>query len=400
LYNEFENVQLKLHPGRYNAHPDNFGAIKFKRIGMGMKGATYSANDAVLDCNQKSCIDIDTSQKEYAPVSLLRLTFTNASANGRDNALQENHKYTGAVIRLVGTHDPSFTGIKISNCVFELNTAKTGGALYADCSEHSFGIVFQDVVFRNNVAEGSKGGGAIRIHNCSTRMERVTFESNVALDGGGGAGRFSLGNLRADALVAKYNEAKGKDGGGAFRLNGTALTIAGDSNVCKHNKASNSVTSGGACLYAEYATMDIELWDVANNAAETNGGAIRCMGSKLNVRNSIFSQNSAKNDGGSISGMLCNSEFIGTTFTNNTAGIHLAARAGVGYGGAIHLGPGSGILLVSSTFDSNTANAGGGAMTCDSCDENAVFYGTSFSKNHARGKVLYPQHLLTTFCFS
>mgnify|MGYP000909797527 CR=1 FL=1 len=42
----------------------------------------------------------------------------------------------------------------------------------------------------------------------------------------------------------------------------------------------------------------------------------------------------------------------------------------------------------------------GGAMTCDSCDENAVFYGTSFSKNHARGKVLYPQHLLTTFCFS
>ena len=341
---------------------------------MGMKGATHSANDAVLDCNKKSCIDIDTSQKEYAPVSLLRLTFTNASANGRDNALQENHKYTGAVIRLVGTHDPSFTGIKISNCVFELNTAKTGGALYADCSKHSFGIVFQDVVFRNNVAEGSKGGGAIRIHNCSTRMERVTFESNVALDGGGGAGRFSLGNLRATALVATYNEAKGKDGGGAFRLNGTALTIAGDSNVCKHNKASNSVTSGGACLYAEYATMDIELLDVANNAAETNGGAIRCMGSKLNVRKSIFSRNSAKKDGGSISGMLCNSEFIGTTFTNNTAGIHLAARAGVGYGGAIHLGPGSGILLVSSTFDSNTANAG--------------------------GKVLYPQHLLTTFCFS
>merc|ERR1712166_1543043 len=108
------------------------------------------------------------------------------------------------------------------------------------------------------------------------------------------------------------------------------------------------------------------------------------MGSKLNVRNSIFSRNTAKKEGGSISGMLCNSKFIGSTFSHNTAGIHDDARNGVGYGGAISLGPGSGAEIRSSSFVRNEANAGGGAFSCDACDENVVLFNTSFLSNHAR----------------
>ena len=399
-FNEFENVHLRLHPGLYNAHPNNDKAVTFKRNGMGLTGAGNSRTDAILNCNRRSCIDIDSVQKYFAPISLRKLTFRNAStqeSNGDRSRGDSKHLWGGAVIRLVGQHDISFTGIEISNCVFELNTADVGGAVFADCSHHAFTLRFQDVLFQNNVAHGAIGAGALRVHNCSTEMSYVTFSNNHATKGGGGAARFSLGSLRiTDSLTAIDNKAGGRDGGGAFRINGTALTMADQHHVCRGNKATHPLGYGGACLYAEYATMDVRGWNVSFNLAETQGGAIRCMGSKLNVRNSMFDHNEAKKDGGSISGMLCNSEFIGSTFSSNSAGVHELSRIGVGFGGAIHLGPGSGALIRSSTFRDNVANAGGGAFSCDACDGDAVVYNTSFLANRARvgGAIaLYESHI-------
>ena len=401
-FNEFENVNLKLHPGEYNAHPKGGKAIIFKRNGMGMAGtgdswkttwpeSTVARNtEAVINCNTRSCIDIDFVQKLYAPSHLQQLTFTNASTKtdfyGDRSKGSDIHKHGGAVIRLVGQQDPLFKGIEIKNCIFEMNTAKgEGGVIFADCSEHTFTLTFQDVLFRQNHVDSKRGGGALRVHKCSTKMERVKFDSNTAINGGGGAARFSLGSLKiTDQLVAINNVAGGRDGGGAFRLNGTALNMEDKNNVCHGNVVTHQFGSGGACLYAEYATLDIRGWNISSNIAETFGGAIRCMGSKLNVRNSIFSRNTAKKEGGSISGMLCNSKFIGSTFSHNTAGIHDDARNGVGYGGAISLGPGSGAEIRSSSFVRNEANAGGGAFSCDACDENVLLFNTSFLSNHAR----------------
>ena len=400
LYNEFESVHLLLFEGRYDAHPKAGTAIMFKRFGMGLTGVGDTRSDAVLDCGQRSCIDIDSKQKSYAPVSLTKLTFTNASAldpTGDRGKGGESYKSAGSVIRLVGGQYSSFTGIIISDCVFELSVARIGGAIFADCSEHPMSLKFTNVLFQKNEAGGKIGGGALLVHNCSTEMEAVTFKGNRAPNGGGGAARFSLGNIRSTASLEVINNmAGGRDGGGAFRLNGTAFFLTGNDNLCVGNSATHVLGLGGACLYAEYATLNIYDWNISMNVAATQGGAIRCMGSKLNVRQSSFASNEAKRNGGGIAGMLCNSEFIETKFVGNSAGIHSEARIGIGFGGAVYLGPGSGTLIRSSQFVENIANAGGGAFSCTSCDGDVLLYNSTFRSNRARAgaaMALYQTHM-------
>ena len=125
----------------------------------------------------------------------------------------KNGALSGAVIRLAGPYDPSFTGLDISDCNFEFNSAlHNGGAIFADCSDHQFDLRIQDVIFSHNMAKGDEGG-ALTLQNCSAALSFVSFEYNSAPFGGGGAVHVSLGSVTMTSVNAVGNIAGGPGGG-------------------------------------------------------------------------------------------------------------------------------------------------------------------------------------------
>jgi hypothetical protein len=467
-HNPFENVMLQLHPGEYLANDPEGGrgAIMFQRKGMGLSGTQMRCTNiqqqfcnadsdasvmvktlptgirellapghcapsdqrysnrihceefgerwqprAIIDCGQRTCIDIISllqgeASRTFAPTSLRKLTFRNASADKTGNRRTgfgshgKRGALSGAVIRLAGPYDPEFTGIEITDCVFELNSAmKNGGAIFADCSDHPFDLRMQDVLFLQNTAWGDvgMGGGALSVQNCTTSLTFVAFEGNRAPSGGGGAARFYLGSATMTTVKAIENVASGPDGGGAFHVTSasmvmqqTAAVLNADgtrdkvlNNLCLGNRATHALGDGGACIMASYANVIASGWNVTGNYAHTEGGAVRCKGAKMKLTEGHFQSNSASRDGGGVSGMLCEMELEAMAFAKNVAGSDARPGDGVGLGGAIYLGPGSGSVVLSSTFTANLANSGGGAFACSNCDSSVVMFDTSFTDNTA-----------------
>jgi hypothetical protein len=414
-YNRFEDVMLQLHQGHYSAHDSDGNAIKFWRPGMGIGGIAPDRTLVKIDCGGKTCVDITNkvngevvdvkacheasllskSQRcTYPPSSFRKLTFLNASATS-ESAGRHEKRLDGAVIRLAGRFHPSFVGILIEDCIFENSFAeKQGGVIFADCLEAqqqlTLGISLRNVLFRNNAAQGA-GGGAISLHHCKqVKLTQVTFESNHAPSGAGGAILASATDLRLDSVVAERNTAGGADGGGAFRVSGGSFTSENggtDSsssfpNKCAENSASLSSGAGGACLSLEYSSVSVVGWSMTHNQASL-GGAIRCMGSRIQITDSVFHANTADRNGGALSGMLCEMSVFTSVFSGNAAGTYDGLVEGSGRGGAIALEPGSSSTLVSSKFVDNTAKTSGGAYSCHSCDGGIVQFNTSFESNIA-----------------
>jgi len=135
------------------------------------------------------------------------------------------------------------------------NTAQGGGIYAVRTGVGSLGIIFENLVFRNNVA--NQGGGAF-LYRCNALFKNVLFHDNTAGAGGG----LYLGTCPQVHLV----------------------------NVLFHG---NSANQTGGAIYMQGTNSDnvkIVNNTIANNVAMQGGGnGIYCDSLHLEIYNSIFS---------------------------------------------------------------------------------------------------------------
>ena len=139
-------------------------------------------------------------------------------------------------------------------------------------------FVLEDLMLTRGRAPGGtlNDGGALAVMPGERAfVERVVFQSNSSLNGGGAllvtgsAAVATRAEIRNSTFAS--NRALGALGGGAIRVQSAELYLA--SSALTSNSAQDALGSGGA-LYAERATLEIERSTVAGNTADWQGGGL------------------------------------------------------------------------------------------------------------------------------
>ena len=255
-------------------------------------------------------------------VTVNTVSFTNNSAKTNGGAV-----YAGGALA-IGKSEDEVTGSSFSG-----NSAANGGAIYANS-----GLSVTTASFSSNTATAN--GGAIYIAAGTTAMigsgdsTFVTITSNSALNGGGiyNAGTLTIGKgLAALSNNSALYNAKDKVGGegGAIYNSGT-LTMSWDNNnptglnVSGNKSTGLSDSVGGGGFLYNTGDAALSFFQVSNNTAYGNGGAIYSESGNLSLTGMSFIDNhtTAKGNGGAVyalnTNVTINSSRFGHNGTKNT----------------------------------------------------------------------------------
>jgi predicted outer membrane repeat protein len=168
--------------------------------------------------------------------------------------------------------------------------------------------------------------------------------------------------------------------------------------------ANNSAESVGGAITNQNATLNLTSCTLYNNsvkidaaAAQASGGAIQCTSGDLNLSGCTLSNNSAvttggvdNSSGGAISAnggslSLSNNCILGPSTQNNVA----VPGNSAAYGGAIFADESTSLSIMGCTFTSNSARINGGAIdvaaTTTNINGTVTINGSTFSGNQAIG---------------
>jgi predicted outer membrane repeat protein len=153
-------------PGTYTGSPINFGD---KRIRL---RSIAGPNATILDGTGLSVPILTIASSLANDSEIVGFTFRNAQRNGAGTPTQ------GGAMSVTGTMPFGFLRLTISSCIFENNSAGSGGAIYA------FQLVgrIEGCDFRNNSA-GS--GGAIFAGRGIWEIRNCSINTSTANQGGG-----------------------------------------------------------------------------------------------------------------------------------------------------------------------------------------------------------------------
>ncbi len=139
-------------------------------------------------------------------------------------------------------------------------------------------FVLEDLMLTRGRAPGgtlADGGALAVMPGERVFVERVVFQSNSSLNGGGAlvVTGSADGATRVEIRSSTFagNRALGIAGGGAIRVQSAELYLAACALTA--NAAEDPLGSGGA-LYAERGTLEIERSTVAGNTADWHGGGM------------------------------------------------------------------------------------------------------------------------------
>jgi predicted outer membrane repeat protein len=152
---------------------------------------------------------------------------------------------------------------RIFNCIFENNTADTGGAIY--CYDNA-NMRFENCIFKNNHA--TLGGGLHNADSDEVILIDCIFEDNSAQYGGGIYLQNSLGRIYAEHCIFTGNAATAYGGAEYERDNAQSEFVN-----CLF--ADNSAMIGGAIYSMNNCNSYYSHSTFADNAATTRGGAVR-----------------------------------------------------------------------------------------------------------------------------
>lgn len=258
-------------------------------------GAVYVADATVLQANRSKFID-NLAQQGGA----LYLYEAGASAV-YDSLFDDNSGELGGAIATY------YTGLLLEKTRFEDNLAECyitpscdtllmeGGALYAGNYDPMSGgdITMNYVGMYRNGATGWSGG--FSIYNGIISIDTSTFDSNTAVQGGGGGYTFGAnGSIGYSAFINNTGTGASAAGGGVYfqdsSLSVSSTTFSG-----------NSAFSGGGVYVSGDAPSDVRANDtsllhvtIANNSATDGGGLWLVTGSGgLSVVGSIIDGNTA-----------------------------------------------------------------------------------------------------------
>ena len=264
-------------------------------------------------------------------------------------------------------NNPDLTG---SPVLFESNTAKSAGAIYA--SALTANVIYGGATFTGNSATAGSGG-AILMYGQLTVRDSV-FKNNTASNRGGAIYASKSGNdspvryMELTGCTFEGNEATlggalSYYSGGADFDQGAVANI----NDCtfKNNVASLEIGGassalGGAIFTERRVTLNVKNSSFTGNKSATEGGAIYLAGESVaTVSGSTIKNNSSGKYGGAIVVRSSYLDIIDTDIISNTA---------INNGGAIYVSYQSNrdinskVSITGSLFKSNSTDANGGAI--------------------------------------
>lgn len=254
-------------------------------------------------------------------ITLDSSTITNCSSTGialSYNSTLHNFKATNSefsnnefyAILLDGSHN-----MNLSNCTFDNNKGRSGGAVHIATEELKNEIQFDNCTFNNNNA--SENGGAVDVGYYTSGMSgnhKVSFSNCTFSNNKSGANGGAIHGQYVKINNCTFNANSASDNGGALFL----LTNEKISD-CKFS-GNTSVGNGGA-VYSVYDNNFIYC-SFDNNHANGNGGAIYVPSrGKIVIRSCDINDNGAYEGGGLWLGHLLASEheLYDCTITGNSA---------------------------------------------------------------------------------
>src|SRR5690554_1870680 len=229
--------------------------------------------------------------------------------------------------------------IVLNGVVFTENTAgySAGGvALYGG------NTVFTNVIFDNNIAENSDGGG-LYVSNTTATFTDISFTNNETQSGGNGGAVF-ISESTADFSNAHFTSNHTLGLGGAVvitesiaaisnstfidndALLGGGLLVEDQSTITLNdilfdgNKAptsSSGMAVGGAMAVLNESEATIQNTHFKNNEASEFGGALANEAATITIINSLFTGNKASNLGGGAIANIVDLNLINTTISQN-----------------------------------------------------------------------------------
>lgn len=390
--------------------------------------AIYMSGNSTLNIEDGVEIKDNKSDRKNGGVIELREAGCTLNINGGTFENNNSTNYFGGVILSFGTVNikgGTFKGnkaryggvvasmgtLKITGGTFDKNTAEAyGGVVWANgvCSIDG---TQQGVHFTSNAA--IKGGGAIYT-KADTTITNIPFTSNTTKEHGGAIYR-DVNKKGVDTNVVIKNSSFDKNAvssrGGAIytKANMTLSNNTFTSNQAKWGGAvatnesslqqtiekctfnANEAQFGGAISLDSNTPLEVKNTQFIKNEAAF-GGAITTSSatdtldmtkSKLGLKDTTFSENQALRGGAVFTSFM--TEIEGSKFLKNVANLHpqdnqdhpqLSGMGGAIYVDGVFTKPGNGTGLVenlmvrihgNTTFDSNKADAEGGAIYTTPC---------------------------------
>ncbi len=313
---------------------NNNGACKFGDgflgDGLTIEKCTFTENYSDK-LNYPSAILYDSDNSDtYSNIS--ECTFNN------------NHAKSGGAVRISGK-------VQFANCTFSGNSAteSDGGAAYI-----KDGCIMRECTFTNNQAHGH--GGAAHVEENSAIVDS-TFTGNSA-DNSGGAIELTEGGKIGESTL-ENNSAD---------LWGGAIVITSYGGTVSNCSIKNNIAKGGGAIKADSGT--IRTCKIENNKATQNyGGAI--VANHAEIYSCTIKDNTADNDdAGGVwvnDTILANCELTGNKALN-------------GHGGAV---AGRDSTITDCNITGNKANDGGGIYCWGDID----IFGGSISNNTPNNQV-------------
>lgn len=316
------NSEIYIRQGTYSGD-SNSGIV----INKNLRIYSYKNEKVVINGNNNRIFQIKPNSEVY----LNGLRFQNTKIENNGGAI-----YSEGIL-------------KINNCIFTNNSAKSGGAIYS---------TFKLTIFNSSFSENSanlKGGAVYHIGN-NLNIDKSTYISNTAksrFDQNEGGAVYNVGNnFKITNSMFYYNSALNTNREKNSEIRGGAVYNNGSNLYVKSNKFFSN--------YIEIRT------DIANKEICLNrsyGGAIFSMGNNATFKDNEFSNDTAHckyyNGRISIYGNTC---YGGAIYTLSSEKINQK------------------ITLINNTFRNCSSATGAVWFKCD----NGVVANNTFDNNKAR----------------
>ncbi len=290
--------------------------------------------------------------------------------------------YSIQISGLTIRHGVSFNGgglhnidsnLTLTDVTFTENTADYGGGMYNDSGI----LTLNDVNFINNVSVVSGGGLNNYTPNEVIVLNGVAFSGNIAGNAAGGVALYG-GDAVFTNVVFDNNIAENSDGGGVY----VSTTNATFTDISFTDNEAQGGGQGGA-VYIEESTVDFTNATFIGNKIEINyGGAVYTDNSTVSFANTTFTGNEAAQLGGGLLAFNSEITLLEVLFEENIAEMGGAIMIGSNnnnnalikntyfknneatgdYGGGL-INEGSITTLVNTLFTGNKSSQAGGAIT-------------------------------------
>jgi predicted outer membrane repeat protein len=284
---------------------------------------------------------------------------------------------------------PAGTGISVSGCQINDNSASSGGGmeLVNNSTLAKAKTTISDTTISGNAStsNGTLGGGGVLVEKGQTVISGSTIENNTAVNDGGGVDATGFSSLTITKTAISGNQttamnAANQGGGGIFVSgSGSATPVDISSSTIDNNR---SASDGGGLLALGGIALTITGTTFAGNQSVNNGGGIMTTGTVANkvdiaVTGSTFANNFSNGSGGGLYASGDGRISISSSIVTGNVAIHAA-------GGifATSTAATNGVMLNDLTVSGNFANGGGGGGVLISSTTDFHVTGGTFSDNN------------------